>query len=78
METEVIGLSEGDGLLLRSHGIYGLLDDQGMATIAASLGPQEACDCPPSRADEVVGHDNSTAVVLWVGARSDDRSGSGK
>ena len=76
VDTEVVGLAEGDDLLLCSDGIYGLLDDQEMAKIIASLGTQEACDHLVSRANEEGGHDNSTAVVLLVGQRSDDPAGS--
>ena len=75
MDTKVIELAGGDRLLC-TDGVYGLLDDQEMATIVASLGPQEACDQLVSRANEEGGHDDSTAVVLRVGDQSDDPIGS--
>jgi serine/threonine protein phosphatase PrpC len=65
-------LSEGDRLLICSDGLWDELDDQTLAdTLAAATDPRVCAETLVAMANAAGGHDNSTAVVVFVAAHAD-------
>lgn len=66
-ETETVGLSPGDRLLLCSDGLTGMLGDpQILAILTEHLAPEEACRQLVAAANEAGGKDNITAVLVQM------------
>ncbi|MFT6395377.1 MAG: protein phosphatase [Bradymonadia bacterium] len=64
-------LEDGDVFLICSDGLHGLVGEQEMATIIATLPLDEAARRLIARANEEGGHDNITVELILVGERTD-------
>jgi len=72
-EAQFIDIAPGDRLLLCSDGLSGMVgDDQLQSIIEHHPTAEDACESLVSAANEAGGKDNITAVVVSVGATSND------